>query len=212
MEKKYKYIGYFMILLIPITFFGFYKSYFGLIPEFSETTDTITHLHAFVSSLWIGTLIVQPFLISNKKFKTHRTIGKLSYILFPLLAVFFILQMAKHSGEDDVFQAIFFPLRDLVLLIIFYGLAIYHKKVTAIHMRYMIATALVFLFPTFGRIAGNMMEIEGIGSTEVTYLLIYLIFIGLIYYDTLNQTKVRTYLISCFCFMVSHVVFFITFL
>jgi len=201
-----------MILLIPITFFGFYNSYFGLIPEFSERTDTITHLHAFVSSLWIGVLIVQPFLISNKKFRTHRAIGKLSYILFPLLAVFFILQMAKNLGEENLFQAVFFPLRDLLLLIIFYGLAIYHKKVTAIHMRYMIATALVFLFPTIGRIAGYMLGVEGIGTTEISYLLIYLIFIGLIYYDTLNETKVRTYLISCFCFMVSHVVFFITFL
>lgn len=212
MEKKYKYLGYFMLLLIPLTFFGFYKSYFGLIPEFNETTDTVTHLHAFVSSLWIGTLIVQPFLISNKKFKTHRAIGKLSYILFPLLAVFFILQMVKDSGADNIIQAIFFPFRDLVLLIIFYGLAIYHRKKRAIHMRYMIATALVFLFPTVGRIAGGIMGIEGIGGTEITYLLIYLIFMGLLYYDTLNQTKVKTYHISCFCFMVSHVAFLIVFL
>ncbi|MEH6536631.1 MAG: hypothetical protein V7719_09575 [Psychroserpens sp.] len=212
MEKKYKYIGYFMIFLIPLTFFGFYKTYFGLIPVFNEKTDTITHLHAFVSTLWIGALIVQPFLISNKKFKTHRAIGKFTYVLFPLLVVFFILQMTKKSGEDNVLQAIFFPLRDLSLLTIFYGLAIYHKKQTAIHMRYMIASAMVFLFPTVGRITGIIMGIEGIGGTEITYLLIYSIFLGLIYYDTLSKTKVRTYHISCLCFMVSQLFFFFIFL
>jgi len=31
MEKSYKYLGYFLVLLIPLTFIGFYRTYFSLL-------------------------------------------------------------------------------------------------------------------------------------------------------------------------------------
>ena len=48
MEKGYRNIGFVFLLLIPLTFLGFYKSYFVLSPEFVGTVDTYTHIHAFV--------------------------------------------------------------------------------------------------------------------------------------------------------------------
>ena len=85
MGKTYKYLGYFLLLLIPLTFAGFYKTYIGQFPDFEEKIDSFIHFHALIASLWILILIIQPFLILNKKYAAHRTIGKLSYILFPLL-------------------------------------------------------------------------------------------------------------------------------
>lgn len=36
MEKKYKNLGYFMLLLIPLTIAGFYKTYIGQYPDFNN--------------------------------------------------------------------------------------------------------------------------------------------------------------------------------
>ena len=95
MEKNYKYLGYFLLILIPLTFAGFYKTYIGQFPNFEEKIDSFIHFHAIIASLWILLLIIQPLLILNKKYKVHRTIGKFSFILFPLLILSFIPQMIK---------------------------------------------------------------------------------------------------------------------
>ena len=76
-----------MLLLIPLTFAGFYKTYFEPFPNFGKNIDIYIHIHAVIASLWIAILIVQPFLIVNKKIALHRSVGKLSYVVFPLLII-----------------------------------------------------------------------------------------------------------------------------
>lgn len=84
MEKTYKYLGYFLIALIPLTFAGFYKTYFGQFSHFDNDIDIFVHLHPFIASVWILMLIFcQPLLILNKKYALHRKLGKLSFVVFP---------------------------------------------------------------------------------------------------------------------------------
>ena len=39
MEKTYKNIGYIILLLIPLTIFGFFKTYFIKFPDFDENIN-----------------------------------------------------------------------------------------------------------------------------------------------------------------------------
>src|SRR5659263_696230 len=151
MDKSYKYLGYFFLLLIPLTIAGFYKTYIGQFPNFKENITPFIHIHAFIATVWIGILIAQPFLIVNKKFALHRKVGKFSYIVFPLLILSLIPQIIRTANSVNP-RNLFFPLADGSLMIIFYSLAVYYKKISSMHMRYMIATTLVFLGPTIGRI------------------------------------------------------------
>lgn len=135
MEKQYRNIGFIFLLFIPLTFLGFYKTYFVLSPEFEGTVDAYTHIHAFTASFWISLLIVQPLLIRSKNFSLHRKFGKISYVVFFVLILSFIPQMIKEYGKG------LFPLNasfDISLLMLFYFFATKHKKDVAIHMRYMI--------------------------------------------------------------------------
>ena len=79
-EKQYKYIGYLSLPLLLLVIAGFYKSYYGLFPDFNSSITVPMHFHAFVMSLYVILLIVQPFLIFYKKFETHRLLGKFSYV------------------------------------------------------------------------------------------------------------------------------------
>ncbi|MEO1437292.1 MAG: hypothetical protein AAFV80_17250, partial [Bacteroidota bacterium] len=100
MEKEYRNIGFIFLLFIPLTFLGFYKTYFVLSPEFVGTVDGYTHIHAFTASLWITLLIVQPLLTRSKNFSLHRTFGKVSYLVFFALILSFIPQMIKEYGKS----------------------------------------------------------------------------------------------------------------
>jgi hypothetical protein len=211
MEKKYKYLGYFMLVLIPLIFAGFYKSYIGSFPNFGAKIDIYIHVHSFIASVWILMLIVQPFLVFNKKFALHRTIGKLSYFVFPLLILSFVPQMIRiiHSPES---KNLFYPISDCVLLIVFYSLAIYNRKKSSWHMRYMIATAIVFLGPTVGRIGPHWFGWSGFLTQNIQYAIIYSMLISLILYDQTNRKKYIPYLVAIAGFAIHQGVFFLVFL
>ena len=199
MEKEYRNIGFIFLLFIPLTFLGFYKTYFVLSPEFVGTVDGYTHIHAFTASLWITLLIVQPLLIRSKNFSLHRTFGKISYVVFFTLILSFIPQMIKEYGKG------LFPLNasfDIVLLMLFYILAIKYKKDVAIHMRYMIAIALIFVGPTLGRIIFFLLELEHLGPLQIPYLIVIAILLGLIFWDKKNGRKYKPYLVAVAAFSI----------
>lgn len=200
-----------MLLLIPLTLAGFFKTYFGQIPNFDEKINTYIHLHAFIAFIWIIMLIVQPLLILNKKFKAHRKLGKFSYFLFPLLILSFIPQMVRIINSDHP-EVLFFPLADSILLVVFYSLAIYNRKKAPKHMRFMIATAIVFLGPTIGRIGPFIFGWSDILTQTAQYVIIYSILVGLIIYDKRNNKDHKPFQFGLFCFLIHQVVFYIIFL
>ena len=210
MDRTYKYLGYFLLLLIPLIFAGFYKTYFQPFPNFTKNIDAYLHIHAFIAALWVAILIVQPFLIVNKKVAWHRRVGKLSYVVFPLLILSFIPRIIKMYNAGDL-QFLFFPLADGALLILFYTLAIYYSKKVAKHMRYMIASALVLLGPTVGRIGPNLFGWSELLTQNVQYGIIYSILISLILYDIKNKRKFQPYLVAIAGFIIHQIVYHIVF-
>ena len=199
MEKGYRNIGYIFLLFIPLTFLGFYKTYFVLSPEYEGTVDLYTHLHALVASIWITLLITQPLLIRYGNFKLHRFFGKISYVVFFALILSFIPQMIKEYGKNLI------PLNagfDIVLLVLFYTLAIKHKNKVAVHMRYMIAIALIFLGPTLGRIIFILLGWEGLGSFHIPYVAVIGILLGLIFWDKKNNRTYKPYVVAVIAFAI----------
>jgi hypothetical protein len=211
MEKKYKYLGYFLLLLIPITFAGFYRTYISQFPNFEESIkdiDTYVHIHALISSAWILILIIQPFLIQNKKNKFHRTIGKISYIIFPLLILSFIPLIIKSINVGKI-PFTFLPLSDLILLIVFYSLGIYNRRTVAKHMRYMIVTAIVLLGPTMSRMGIFLLGWSLTLTQHILHVFLYTLFISLILYDKANNKNYLPYKLGLFCYIIHHVLFYI---
>nr|WP_299486658.1 hypothetical protein [uncultured Allomuricauda sp.] len=161
--------------------------------------DAYTHIHAFTASLWITLLIVQPLLIRSKNFRLHRTLGKISYLVFFALILSFIPQMIKEYGKG------LFPLNasfDIALLLLFYILAITHKKNVVLHMRYMIAIALIFVGPTLGRIIFFLLGLEHLGPLQVPYLIVIAILLGLIFWDKKNGRNYKPYIVAVAAFSI----------
>lgn len=205
MEKAYRNLPYFFLLLIPITLAAFYPTYLIQFPNFNDRNSGFTHVHGIISAVWLALLITQPFLIRNKKFELHRSVGKLSYIVFPPLILSFIPQIVK-SAHDDV-KTIFFPVADAFVMIILYSLAIYYRKDSARHMRYMIGMTLVFLFPTLGRIDPIWFDIPALIGQDVNYAVIYFILMALVLLDKRHQRNFKPYLVSIPFFVAHQVVF-----
>jgi hypothetical protein len=196
-EKNYKYLGYFLMLLAPLAIIGFWRTYFGQYPEFKNILKT-HHFHAAAASAWIALLIVQPILIQTGQLRWHRMLGKFSYFLFPVLLVSFglMIQMNMYS-----LQGIFGPTAEVVLLTMFFVLAIVYRKQTDKHMRYMILCALVFIDPTVARLLIPHFEGPKPSWILINFSIIDAILIGLIVYDAMHKRNYKPYVVGMIAFL-----------
>ena len=192
-------LGYWFLLLIVLVFAGFYKSYFVV---FFQPHAPIIHIHFVLMVLWIVMLITQPFLIKYKKFAIHRMLGKISYVLVPLVlaSAFLMIRYSYYNFVVDlnqkavqglhqftndqvlqhaaVYEAIaFFYLFSFAT---FYSLAILNRRKMAVHARYMMATALALLGPTVDRIVFFYLKLPAYIPYELPSLIIIDILLALL--------------------------------
>lgn len=158
-------------LLIPLTFLGFNPSYFSKI---FTGLPSIFHIHVFFMVMWIAMILIQPWLIFKKKTKLHKSIGKFSYFLMPLVLLTTWL-MIRHSyfkfiaDETSKFasEGKKIPADEMIInaaeymnigvlywlwLAIFYSLAVINRKKIVLHATFMFAAILTLLGPTVDRI------------------------------------------------------------
>lgn len=211
MEKSYRYLGYVLMLMLPLITVAFHKSYGSKFPNFEPGYDIFIHIHAFFASVWVLMLIVQPLLITYKKLAWHRALGKLSYVIFPLLILSFVPGILKVVDEG-AYKFTFFPVSDCVVLILLYSLAMYNRKNSPKHMRYIISSTLTLLGPTIGRIGPIYFGLSDVGTQTLQYAIIFGILGGLILYDQQNNKNYRPYLAGVYAFAAHAAVFYLLFL
>lgn len=219
MEEEYKNVGYFLLIVPVLILVGFYERYIGLFPQFNSSITVVTHFHAFVMTLYVIMLVVQPLLIANKKFATHRFLGKFSYILAPVIVISFLAMIYKQYGDllmkkmttAEYIEGTFLNAGKLVLFAAFYTLAILHKKNTPFHMRYMIATALVFVEPSLTRAVCYWGNVDFMPSFLSSFLITDLILIGLILFDKTRQRPYMPYAIALTSFVLYHTIWYSVF-
>ena len=75
----------FFLALIPLfAIWGFWVTYFTRPPE---TLSGYDHLHGYAMFGWTLMLILQSFLVRTERRDLHRMLGKLAWVLGPLVVV-----------------------------------------------------------------------------------------------------------------------------
>jgi len=156
-QHAYRNTAIFIVLIIIGVQWGFYIPYTSQFPTFKDST-TIIHIHAALLMTWLILLVVQPMLIHLGKPKLHRTIGKLSYVLGPLIILFIFLVGRGSYGrslgkapEQVILAVMELDIRGLFSFAIIWALAMLYRKTPSAHMRYMIATGILGIGPGVGR-------------------------------------------------------------
>lgn len=145
------------LIFCALVVLAFWLSYFSALPR---QENIRMHIHGSLMIGWCILLVVQPYLIKTKKKKVHQLLGKLSYLLVPLIA-FSTIDLFKYRvnklatvTEIDIFFTAS-VLIALAVFLIFYVLAIYFRKKAAVHARYMLCTIFPLFTAIFDRIIYN---------------------------------------------------------
>jgi len=210
LKKKvfYKNAYLYFILAMLVTVVAFIPSYFTRLRE----TDTGHHFHGITATLWLLLFIVQPFLYRRGLMKWHRSIGKISFILVPLIVVGGLTMMhrmllAKANYPPQLpYQLAFIDFFTLALFILFFVLAIVHRKNIQLHARYMVCTVLGPLIPALTRFLFLIPGIDSFNkSLNMSYILIELVLL-LLLSDDKRSGKIRfPYIIAIGLFITQHV-------
>ncbi len=102
----YRLISSFFVLILVMITWGFYRTYLVFFPAFTGFT-MIHHFHGAVMMTWMMMLIVQPLLIRYGKITIHRNIGRLSFIIAPLVVftIFLTAQMGYNKPDPNLTHA-----------------------------------------------------------------------------------------------------------
>ena len=198
----YRNTSIFIIIVLICIQWGFYQSYTSQFPNFKDATPII-HIHGALLMTWMLLLIAQPMLIHYGKAQWHKTIGKVSWVLGPLVIIFLFLigKGGYHRGieanfpEVEMNKFIVLDVRGFVSFAIFWSLAMMHRKVSHTHMRYMIATGILGLGPGVGRGLMHSFGIsiwDAITITDVLDLLIIGVLLGVDVYRKKNYKPFLT--------------------
>jgi len=198
-------VGFLIIALMLLTLVGFYPTYISKFPSFEHVT-TVQHFHGAMMMIWFSLLVVQPFLIGYNKYRIHRILGKVSYVIAPLV-MYSIFVASKYEyyrdlddgTKDQALAGLALDMTSIIAFGICYILAIINRKNTALHMRYMVGTVLIIMAPGILRIIA-IYEIFGDIKfpTAVLYTFIICLSIGLslVAYDLIKSKPYKPYLIT----------------
>jgi hypothetical protein len=202
MDKAYRNVSLFVILILIGVQWGFYKSYTSQFPEF-KGFNSMHHIHGIFMMLWLGLLFVQPLLIMTGRNNLHRTIGKSSYVVGPLIIITLFL-IGKTAYYSDIRQGApmninlairALDIRGFFSFAIFWSLAMINRKNSASHMRYMIGTAILAIGPGVGRgmIASFGLSLwDALAITDVIDIVIIAALLG---YDVYKKNNYKPYLV-----------------
>jgi hypothetical protein len=218
MERAYRNLGLVLLALPPIFVAGFWIPYLSDIPQFDPAITPTVHGHALLLFAWIGLLVIQPLAIRSGAFSVHRSLGKASYVLMPLIAVSSAAMLYKEYHEHltdgmrsgAALAAEFLSACQLTLFVTFYCLSMVHirGRQAAAHMRYMICVALVLLPAGLARTVGYWFGVKQSLSQTGCLVLIDLCLMGLIGYDRTRRLPSRPYGVALALYVVIEAAWF----
>lgn len=153
----FKYAHYFVGFVLLVTLGGFWASYFTQVGH----VPLAFHVHAFSATSWLLLLIVQSWSIQNRHNQFHRMMGRLSFALFPLLIVGFVmiinLSASRFVAAESPFIMELGPAFGIGMLIaiaaylVLYYQALKNRRSIRLHAGYMLATPLILFESPFSR-------------------------------------------------------------
>ena len=210
MEKAYRNVVYFFVAILILAFVGFFKSYFGRFPEFNGVNN-VQHFHGTMMLLWLAMLITQPLLIKYKRLDLHRKLGKVSYVLVPLIltSIFLIGRMgylrdAVNLPEQENIGLLALTIPDIFAFSILYVLAMLNKNKAAIHMRYIVGTSLLLISPGLGRFAINYAGASLPTAAEIAHITAIVVSLVFILYDIKKHRPYKPFIVAFIVLSVMH--------
>jgi hypothetical protein len=185
----------FFAFIAAASLFAFWPGYLSQM----SGKDVLVHVHGALLTLWLAMLISQAAFIRTGRKGLHRQIGKLSYLLAPL--VFVSIATIRHNAmaragdplaPDQL--ALLFPnavIQPLTFALT-YGMAILNRKDAATHARFMLCTLIPAAGPIFNRVM-SLYVTDTIAWAPITANAVLVSLVGLSIWDWQSSRRLNVF-------------------
>lgn len=197
--RPYRNIGFFFLALLALVIAGFTPpvpgtSFFGYFSTVtSRPVPTVIHLHVLVALAWFVLLAMQPLLIRMQRPDLHRRLGWTSLALMLLFVVTAVPVMKyaftnalSEMPRDVALSMLAQPVNGVLLLVLFYGLAVWHRRQLHRHVAFVLAAALATATPGLARLG-----LYVVGGMQGILLVIVFIYATLVVFMLLAKFRYR---------------------
>jgi hypothetical protein len=191
MERNYLTLTAIFASIALVSLLGFYTSYISFFPAYQKF-PWIIHLHFIAFLSWLTLTIVQPMLVKNRKTRLHRKLGKLAYVIAPVMILSMCLvvlaQTRRLLGESIESAAISSVIGclDIVSFTIYFTIAMVNRRNVRWHAAFMVSCAIITLNPGMSRLFNNIQP--GLGLL-VAVIVPFLIPLAIIIYEKISLKK-----------------------
>ncbi len=188
-RRSAPFFGALLLLAVP----AFWPTY--IVPKEYEG-DWHVHVHGVALLLWALLLVAQPWLVWAGRLRTHRQLGKASYVIAPVIVISTILLAKYRMSREHPPDQLYFLYLQLWLTVVFaiaYIQAIRWRRSGGIHARYMICTGLTMIDPIVARLLYNVGGIEPPWMQIVTFLVVDAVLLALWLRDRRLGNGVRVF-------------------
>lgn len=213
---------YFFLAIIPLMILAFYNSFLG--PNTGiYNSGLIVHLHVISIAIWFLFFFLQVYLAIKGNLKLHRTFGKLSYALVPVVFVTAIMASTysyyNHPVPENLksitVKRLYYNYYFAVIFLVLYILAIANRKKVQIHYRYMVSLALIFVGAAIYRVNYYFLHLDFMNSLDQSslrcvFIVNDLILFFFIVYDVVFKRPYRPYVIALVVFLIGQM-FYVSF-
>jgi len=139
---------------------GFAPTYFlrGVSQVHRGPLSPLLHVHGMVFTSWLVLLVVQTSLVARHRVDWHRRLGifgaALAAAMVPL-GVMVSIAGARHglaTKEPEALSFLIFPLGQMLLFGAFVGTALWNRRRTEIHRRFILLGTAVLVTPAISRL------------------------------------------------------------
>jgi len=213
------------VLLLLLVHIGFYKTYIRHFPGFEDYITAsgrkfhfswIKHFHGMMMMGWVLMLLLQPILILKGKIKWHHMVGRLSYVLAPL--VLLSLWLITHErfygilGQQGYTAALAhlalnFP--NIIFFALLYSLAIYYRRDSALHIPFMCGTAILLIGPALARMLITDFGYTFDNSVNTSKLVMFAIPAVIAVVDSVRKKRISPFTLVAAVMLVNAVLWFL---
>ena len=162
----YRNAHWYLLALFPFAGLAFWQSYLSTI----TTASMEFHAHGVTATLWLILLVAQSWTMRRDQRQTHRTVGTLSLVLFPLFmagGASIFMGMADRYAMGLPFHVLYAPKLAWLDVVAVAGFAYFFFEALRLrrkvhpHSGFMLATAIFLLPPIFGRLSAIPLGVDG---------------------------------------------------
>lgn len=162
-------------------------------------------IHGLVMSTWLLLLVVQTGLVQAKNVKAHMTLGWIGLAVAVLVIPTGIMAMTgfgprlmalgvpAHILRDGMSLLFWIDVFSLLLFPSLIGVAIYYRKNTTTHKRYMLFAGFTVLVPALGRLTAQIAQADSFGGINwpLNWMIFFSLMLCIPFYDFRMYKKIQ---------------------